>query len=51
MMSGDKWRLAGRDASLDLPRRREAGATLLEECMLGPERMNVQRGENEARRS
>lgn len=31
--------MTGRDASLDLPRRREAGATLLEECMLGPERM------------
>ena len=39
MMSGDKWRLAGvRDLSLDLTRR-EAGATLLEECMLGPERV------------
>ena len=38
MMSGDKWGLAGRDASLDLTRR-EAGATLVEECMLGPERV------------
>jgi hypothetical protein len=36
MLSGDKWRLTGRGASLDL-RRIEAGATLLEECMFGPE--------------
>jgi hypothetical protein len=33
MLSGDKWRLTGREASLDL-KRREAGATLLEECMM-----------------
>ena len=43
MLSGDKWGLAGRGARFDL-RRKEEGATLLEECMFG-------RGsENEGRR-
>ena len=32
MSSGEKMRLMGRGASLDL-RRREVGATLLDECM------------------
>lgn len=36
ILSGDKWRLAGLGASFDL--RRSVGATLLEECMSGPER-------------